>query len=109
MWVLPNVTSGLLSVKNWKNTEYVGNVGIGKSFSTTLKLDVLGDAAISGTTTIGTLTNTTANITTGNITSLNATRMNGPTQILIGDADYIGAAGFFISSTGTDSLKQYSL
>ena len=108
MWVLPNVTSGLLSVKNWKNTEYVGNVGIGKTFSTTLKLDVLGDAAISGTTTLGTLTNTTgnittANITTANITDLNATRIDGTTQILIGDADYIGAALFFISTTGTDS------
>ncbi len=103
MWVLPNVTSGLLSVKNWKNTEYVGNVGIGKTFSTTLKLDVLGDAAISGTTTLGTLTNTTANITTANITDLNATRIDGTIQNLIGDADYIGAALFFISTTGTDS------
>jgi hypothetical protein len=46
---------------------------------------------------------TTANITTNNITSLNATRINGRTQILIGDADYIGAALFFISTTGTDS------
>ena len=94
-------------------SQFTGNMGIGKASSATLKLDVLGDAAISGTTTLGTLTNTTANITTANITtanittdnvtSLNATRMNGRTQNLIGDADYIGAALFFISSTGTDS------
>ena len=42
MWVLPNVTSGLLSVKNWKNTEYVGNFGIGTTFHPTYKLNVNG-------------------------------------------------------------------
>jgi hypothetical protein len=59
MWVLPNVTSGLLSVKMWKNTEFVGNVGIGTLPSTTAttKLNVLGNVDISGTTI---MTNTTA-------------------------------------------------
>ena len=98
IWVLPNVTSGLLSVKNWKNTEYVGNVGIGTTFHATRKLDVLGDIGVSGTATIGTL-----NVTTFNPVSLNSTRLNGTTQILIGDADYIGANLFFISTTGSDS------
>jgi hypothetical protein len=53
-------------------------MGVGKASSTTLKLDVLGDAGISGTATVGTLSATTANIT-----DLNATRINGSTQILI--------------------------
>ena len=88
---------------NWKNTEYVGNVGIGTTFHATRKLDILGDAGISGTATISTLSATTANIITNNVTSLNATRINGPTQILMGDAYYIGASLFFISTTGTDS------
>ena len=42
MWVLPNVTSGLLSVKMWKNTEFVGNIGVGKLPSDTYKIDVNG-------------------------------------------------------------------
>jgi hypothetical protein len=64
MWVLPNVTSGVLSVKNWKNTEYVGNVGIGTLPSTTAttKLNITGDAVISGTTTTGTLSATNIGI-----------------------------------------------
>ena len=37
-------------------------MGIGKTSSATLKLDVLGDAAISGTTTVGTLSATNIGI-----------------------------------------------
>jgi hypothetical protein len=70
MWVLPNTTSGLLSVRNWKNTEFVGNVGIGTTFHATRKLDVLGDAVISGTTTVGTLRATTLSATTLSATNI---------------------------------------
>jgi hypothetical protein len=48
MWVLPNVTSGLLSVKMWKNTEFVGNVGIGTLPSTTVNLDIVKTSTTAG-------------------------------------------------------------
>ena len=107
-----NVSSGTLAVSqggSGAGTFVAGQLLIGNTTSAFTQSGNLTWTTATNTLNItGTTTTTTANITTANIiidnvTSLNATRMNGTTQILIGDADYIGASLFFISTTGTDS------
>ena len=97
MWVLPNVTSGLLSVKMWKNTEFVGNVGIGTLPSTTAttKLNITGDAEINGNIGVGKTPNSTYKIDVNG--SINAT------SILINGTNITGSKW----TTGTPSTNIY--
>jgi hypothetical protein len=97
MWVLPNVTSGLLSVKMWKNTEFVGNVGIGTLPSTTAttKLNITGDAEINGNIGVGKTPSSTYKIDVNG--SINAT------SILISGTNITGSKW----TTGTPSTNIY--
>jgi hypothetical protein len=66
-------------------SQFTGNMGIGKASDTTLKLDVLGNAAISGTTTTGTLraTNIGIGITNPTTSSIEIVRPVTTTTDLI--------------------------
>jgi hypothetical protein len=97
MWVLPNVTSGLLSVKMWKNTEFVGNIGIGTlpSTTSTTKLNITGDVAITGNIGVGILPSSTYKIDVNG--SINAT------SVLINGSNITGSKW----TTGTPSTNIY--